>query len=264
MDYFTFVAAPPAWRVYHGVGGEGPPLVERQSSARLVDFDAARQPIVWMAGHEDLAERPFVMRLGLFDLRGDTIPWDHGRLGALACSPDGLRAIALRLPAAANEQVELWRWHGERWDRIDTAIRPDISSRVAWLDDRRIAYESSARTLVVLDPDTGHAETGPPGSLPARGGNRDWIAMSQGRATRFPIDSPFAHPEVVRDFEIGDAVRLRLSADGAICTWAEATAPMRSTGYIQQRHESRRRFPVLDDGAALGAVVGPYERGGEP
>jgi hypothetical protein len=260
MEYFTLVCAPDSWRVYRGIGSDSPPIAERREPTWLVDFDTGRSPVVWVAGHAGRPEDGRVWRGGLFDLDVEQVPWERGRVGALACSPDARRALVLRVPDAIGEEAQLWCWNGGSWDRVESDPTPDVSTKLAWLEDESVVYESAGRQLVVLDMATGGADVGPTGSRPACArAAREWMAVSGGRVLRFAFDAPFAHPEVVTDFDVGEVGALRLSDDGRVCTWSEPHAPKRSTGYVQERGAKRGRFSAIDDGRAVGAAVGRYE-----
>jgi hypothetical protein len=259
VEYFTFIASTDVWRLHRGLSEAGPVVTERHQALPVLDFDAAEVPTIWAIAYSERADRPTLVRVSLVDLTFESIPWTGGRLGAVACSAQGAQVVVLRLPSGIDDRVTLWSWSGGDWSELDTAIAPDISSKLAWLGAGQIVYESHRRQLTVVDLATGRIQSGPEGSLPAASRTDDqWIAFSQGRVQRFSGDQPFAGSPVT-DFEIGEVSTLRLSGDGRVCTWSEPIVPKRSKGYIQERGGHAQRFRAIDDGVARGAVVGPYD-----
>ncbi len=258
MEYVTFANQKRTWRLYRGTGRDGEVLAERSDSLSLLDLSAAQQPVLWVCSQPVDNQRSIVQRLILPELRIEPIAWDGGRIGALASAPNGEQALALELPNQPNEQPGLWLWSGHSWTSVDSQVIPDISSKLAWLDAARIAYESNSRQVTVLHLDTRGVEVGPPGCCPAAAGEiGEWYAINQGKVLRFPFEEPFRHaPATLDSFKFGHVLTLRVTHDGQVCTWTEPRFLYQSKGYLQARGRSRQRFREIDDG--IGAVLGPY------
>jgi hypothetical protein len=259
MEYVTFVSEQRSYRVYRGVGGNGRLLKERRDGPPLHDLSAASQPTLWTCSQSSGTEKTVIERLSLPALSSETITWNGGRVGALACAADGQSAMALELPSDIGEQPCLWLWSRAAWKRVESPVVPDISSKLAWLDASRIAYESAARRLVNLDIETGHVESGPPGCCPAAAPKRsEWYAIDDGHVRRFPFERGLSDPPgTLDDLSFGHVTMLRVTHDGEVFTWTEPTLGYSSRGFIQKRGEPRQRFPQIDHG--VGAVLGPFE-----
>jgi len=259
MGYVTFVNQQRTWGLYRGIGGDGELLSELNDALALHDLSAAHQPILWVCSQSSGSENVSIQRVKLPALSSESIAWNGGRVGALASAPDGEQAVTLELPSDTDEQPRLWLWDGHSWNAVEGRVAPDISSKLAWLDETRIVYESVDRLLTVLDLDTGQVEIGPPGCCPAAAGDlREWYAISNGRVARFPFEQSFRHPPASLDgFTFGNVTTLRVTRDGEVFTWTEPRFGYRSKGYIQQRGQLRKRFQQGDEG--IGAALGPFD-----
>lgn len=257
MEYLTFVSRKGVWQLYQGVGDQGVPVAQGQASLSVQDMSAAAQPWLWLCGQAG-GGRGAVHKLALPDLRGEAITWSGSRVGAVASTADGERAVALELPAAPSQQARLLLWSGDHWQPLRLSAFPDVSSKVAWLDERRIVYESGQRRLVVADVLTGESHAGPRGSWPASASLRgEWYAVVDAQVVVFPSRDPFQDsPTRLAGFDFGHVTTLRVSQDGQVCSWTQPRFLYRSKGYVQRRGERRARFRALDDG--IGAVIGPY------
>ena len=257
MAYLTFVGQGRTRRLFRGVGADGDPLVEREGTP-VQAFAAARAPVLWVSGREGDGGPTTVERLTLPDLTGAAVDWPGARVGALAAAPEGDRAAAIELPEAVGEWPRLRLWDGRAWQTVATEPRPDISSRLAWIDAGRLAYESGERRLTVVDLATSQTEQGPPGCCPAAAtAVGEWFAVAAERVVRFPVDGGVVAPVPVEGIEFDDVASLSVTHDGQVFTWIEPGLLHRLKGYVQQRGGRRRRFRAID--AAIGAVLGPYE-----
>jgi hypothetical protein len=258
MPYVTLVGQAKGWALYSGVGSDGKVLIESRDEVRLSDFDAAEEAVLWLCGRATMDERITIQQWSLVDLSSKRIDWAGGRVGALACSPDGRRVVVLELPTGSMRQPLLQLWQEGSWNPIEAASAIEISSKLAWLDGERIVFESAARRLTILNLGTGEVEEGPPGCCPTAARSlRQWYAITSGKVKRFGFQVPLDQdPNVVTGFDFGLATTARLSSDGEVCTWTEPKFLYRSKGFIQKRGERRKRFPEIDIG--IGAVLGPF------
>ena len=244
--YLMFASVGGSWRLHEAE--RGPVIAEVDPAPQVHDLSAAVEPVLWLSTQEAL------YRLALPELASaERIPWDGERIGALACSPDGTRAVVVEHD---GEAPRLRIWDGSGWEHVAARARPDISGGVAWVDGSRIAYETSERRLLLLDTATGAESHGPAGCCPAaavRIGR--WYAIAAGRAVSFPTQD--ADPAPLEGFSMHGPTSLSVTADGEVCTWTEARALYRVRAYVQRRGGRRRRLPERERGAA--AVIGPYE-----
>ena len=259
MGYVTFVDLRGKWSLYRGVGDEGEVINDLSGATPLHDLTAAHEPILWVCSQSSGDQETSIQRVKLPALRSEPLAWNRGRVGAIASAPDGRQAVALELPSDTREQPSLWLWDGNCWNAVKNQVTSDISSKLAWLDGARIAYESVDRRLTVLDLVSGHIEIGPFGCCPAAAGDiREWYALSNGRVVRFPFEQSFNHPPTALDgFSFGDVTTLRVTRDGNVFTWTEPRFGYRSKGYVQQRGRNRKRFRLIDEG--IGAVLGQFD-----
>jgi hypothetical protein len=255
--YLTLIFDRLSRRLYRGAGGRE--LMARVESRRVPsDFAATSRGVVWAVG--SAGERAgFVDRLSMPELEAESVRWDGRRLGAIACSADGRRAVVTDLPSAAGESVELRVWEEGIWSTVACRPAPDISSRLAWLDGARVAFESSERRLAIIDLASGQVDEGPPARCPAAApGRGEWYALASGFVLRFPFRHPFGRPQDVVPLG-GSRERdgLRVSDDGRFFAWQEPALGMRRRGYVADLSGGVRRLRGLDTG--LGGVLGPYE-----
>jgi hypothetical protein len=260
MGYVTFVDLQGRWRLYRGVGDAGEILCDLNDATPLHDLSAAREPILWVCSQSSSSnQETSVQRVTLPALSSEPVAWNRGRVGALAAAPDGRQVVALELPSETSQQPALWLWDGNYWKGIKQQVISDISSKLAWLDDARIVYESTDRRLTILDLVSGETEIGPSGCCPAAAADiREWYALSSGRVVTFPFEQSFSNPPTaLAGFDFGNVTTLRVTRDGNVFTWTEPRWGYRSKGYLQERGQARKRFPPLDEG--IGAVLGQFE-----
>jgi hypothetical protein len=260
MSYLTFVAGPRHWRLHLGIGSDGQMLAERQDVPELFDFSAGRSPILWTCAREPASGRTAIYRVNLPELSLEPVSWGGVRIGALATAPDNQKIVVLVLPANTRGKPEILVGDGHFWSVVPTRVNPDISSKLTWLEGKRIVYEADDRRLIYFDMESGFYSTGPCGSCPvASWSAREWFAISAGRVVRFPFDDPFGQqPARIEGLDLDKAVTLRASSDGQAFTWTVAQSLHRSKGFVQQKGDPRRRFRDLDNGSRVGAVLGPY------
>ncbi|HEY4281142.1 MAG TPA: hypothetical protein VGM91_23210 [Conexibacter sp.] len=241
-----FASVGGSWRLHEAE--RGPVIASVDSVPQVHDLCAAVEPVLWLSTQEA------IYRLTLPDLvSAERIPWDGERIGAIACSPDGMRAVVVE---HGGDEPRLQMWDGRSWERIAVRTRPDISSGVAWVGDSRIVYETSERRLLLLDIATGAEREGPAGCCPAAAARIGrWYAIAGGRAVSFGAQD--ADPEPLEGFRMRRPTSLSVTSDGEVCTWTEALELYRVRGYAQRRGGQRRHLPEREHGAA--AVIGPYE-----
>jgi len=258
MAYLTFIGRGQTMRLYRGVGTKGDVLVERAAAAPVQAFSSAVEPILWVSGRDADGDRTTIERVALPALIEERIEWGGGRVGALAASPDGGRVAAVELPDDIGDRPRLRHWDGIAWQAVATTPDPEISSKLAWLDDQRVVYESSERRLTVVDLGSGRTDVGPPGRLPAAASVAgEWYAVSGDRVVRFGMGGPPEAPTPVEDFDFRDVASLFVTHDGQVFTWIEPGMLHRLKGYVQRRGQRRKRLSAIDDG--IGAVLGPYD-----
>jgi hypothetical protein len=238
--YVTFVHAGGKWSLHPGIGVGDEPVATGLLDEQAADVDAATTPVVW------LAARDSVHRLDVARGTFERIPWEGGRLGAITSSPDGGRAIVL------DAGARLHRWTGEAWELLDLAPAPDISSKLAWLEDTTLVYESVERVLRRVDLATRRVAPGMPGSNPAAARSAgECFAISGGRAVRGPDSIADA------GFDARNPTTLRVSDDGAVLTWTQPRFLYQMKAFVQERGRPRKRLRALDRG--IGGVFGPYD-----
>ena len=254
--YVTFVEEGSGWRLIDGVGVDGEPLLVATLNERALDAGAAERPVLWVCGEETGGCRHVVLRISLDDLRQERLP-SPGRITAIAPCQDGSQAVALRMPESPAEVPQLVYWDGDEWVLIESRTTPDISSGVAWLPERRIAFESSDRRLCVVSLRDGSVDAGPVCSVP-RVSARSLLALRGQRLVRFELSAPFSRaPEGLGSFVASGVVRFSITRDEAICSWRETRPLYRSREYVQRSAEARRRLVVRE--GALVVVMGPFD-----
>jgi hypothetical protein len=258
MPYLTFVSRDQTFYLYKGIGTEGQLLRETSQQDRLIDFCPGQQPILWLASRRANSEQGAIRRLLLPDLAGEEMSWPGGRVGAIACAPDGEQALVLELPEHPAARPRLWWWATQAWQVVEATLTPDISSKLAWLDGTRVVFESTDRALAVLDLSNGNVEVGPSGCCPvAAAAAHEWYALSGGAVSRFSFDPALRRlPTLSEGLQFGRVSALRVTSDGQVFTWVEARFHYRLRGFIQQRGQRQTHFPLIEHG--LGAVLGPY------
>lgn len=245
MGYATFLAGADSWVLYPGIGVTQAPIVERKAPFRAVDFSIGTGWI-WVCGERS------VCRVDLPTLDTEHISF-AGRAGAIGSAPDRARVAVVALPDSPNEKPQLLWWDKNNWQKVNAEL--DISSKVAWIDENLIAFESVDRRLCVVDTANDSVRSGPPGFYPAAAHvNRSWFAVVQERLVRFPVTGAFDSPPVpVPDFDCRNPVQVWLTADGQVCTWKQPKALYRTSGYYQMKGSPPQRFPEIDE--SLGAIV---------
>jgi hypothetical protein len=259
LQYVTFVDLKGKWRLYRGIGADGEVIIALDDATPVHDLSAARAPILWVCSQSSSNQETTIEHVKLGDLSRERLPWNGGRIGALASAPDGERAVALELPSDIDGEVALWLWDGSSWKVVRQQVRADISSKLAWLNTEKIVFESVERRLTILDLVSGTTETGPSGCCPAAAADiREWYALSGGRVMRFSFEQSFSQqPTALNGFNFGNVTTLRVTRDGNVFTWTEPKFGYRSKAFIQERGRSRKRFRLIDDG--IGAVLGPFD-----
>lgn len=257
-EYVTLIGQAQVWRLYQDIGITGELLIERENELQLIDLSGAQEPIVWLCGKSFSSQEMIIQKLHILDLSLERITWPGGRIGALTSTLDGRRAVILELAADPTQSPRLWLWNDGSWSAIAGQVTPDISSKLACLDESRIVFESIDRRLTILNLDTKSVEIGPPACCPASASDiREWYAISRGRVVRFPYEQSFRHtPTMHKGFDFSHVTTLRVTRDGQVFTWTEPRSLYRSKGYIQKLGRRRKRFPQIDNG--VGAVLGPY------
>lgn len=251
-DYLTFFAGPEEWRIHQGIGTAGPVLSRRKPVFAVADFSASDQQHFWVCGNEqvkcfdftNLAERP--------------LPAPTGRLTAVAAAPEQVAAVALQAPATHRDSVKILRGDAFGWTPLQLSAAPDISSRLAWIDQQHLAYESAERLLCVHDMKNGEIQKGPPGAAPASGaGTGKWYSIVAGRIVEFPVNDPFAKEGIpVTGYDFDKPQRLWPSHDGAVFTWVEPFRLYRNRGFIQAH--GKQAIELRDWSEAPVFVAGPY------
>ena len=258
MAYSTFVSSGYTWRLFSGIGDARTLVLALDGRPVLHDASAAVQPVVWVCGRRPDHAGDVVQRVALPSLRAEELPPAGNRVGAIASSPQGDEAVALTLPTDLGDMPSLRRWHGGTWQDLPSPVAPDISSKVAWIDGHRIAFESAARRLTVLDVDAGTAQSGPPGALPAAAVSAGaFYAAVAERVCRFSTAEPFStDAQPVDAIAFGTVTSLRVTHDGNVFTWTEPRGLLQSKYFTQERTGQRSRLRDADEG--FGIVVGPY------
>jgi len=259
MRYVTFHAADNAWKLFDGIGVDGLLMGQRSNPPPLIDLGAGSEPALWSCCSTDTPGKSLIERVRLPELVVDRVITMEGRLVALAASGDGQQIAVLKLPSDSGEFSSLWIWNGQDWRQIHSDVRPDISSRLAWIDSRHIAFESFTRHISVLDLKTGTVETGPAGCCPAAAPDIGrWYAVSDGRVVAFDVDreigSAIADPAGIR---LRQVTSLRVTRDGEVFTLTKPRFWFGSKTVIQQRGRRRISHRKLQDGFLV--VLGPYD-----
>ena len=257
MKYLTFVAEGFTWRLYEGIGASNAAIAERRGKP-VFDFSAGDAPVLWLIASEQAGGPSELHRLHLPQLEREAHASPAPRLGAVASAPDGEAAAVLALPGDIDELPTIWHWSTGRWQSVTATVRPDISSKLAWIAPRHLAFESSGRRLTVLDLDTGAAQEGPEGCcVVAATRIGRWFALSAGTGISFSAQDPFKHPaEPIDGVSLRDPGSLRVTADGEVFTWTQSLPFHRVRGYVQKRGSRPIHFPTIERGS--GGVVGPY------
>lgn len=258
MGYLTFICNGPKWDLYQGIGSEGELLKEWHDQMRVRAFDAGEKPILWICGGSNMQETKRIQRIILPDLLIEELSWNGARIGAIACAPEGERAVVIELPTRVAEQPRIWLWQSRVWERIETEVTPDISSKLAWLDSERVVFEADSRRLVILDLESRRIETGPAGCCPTAARKiGEWYGIHKGLVMRFSFQEQMNNdPQRLTGFSFGRVTFLRATNDGQVFTWKEPRFLYRYKGYVQKSGHRRKRFPMIDRG--VGAVIGPY------
>jgi hypothetical protein len=260
MGYLTLYARADRWQILGGIGDTAQPVGERGDPPSPADFAAGLTPHLWMCGSNRGESHWFVERLRLPDLVIEEQSDLDGRVGAMAVAPDGERIVVLRRPAGEPPSIWLRSKNGSKneWKALGAAA-PDLSSRLAWIDSTRIAYETRERRLGVIDVETGATAIGPAGHWPQAAQRTDrWYAIRGGRPVAFRIaDRDLARPEPIDGFTFGRVTSMYVTHDGEAITWTEPRLIFGVKTYVQQRARRWQRLRRLEDG--LVAVMGPYE-----
>jgi len=254
MRHVTLLARTGRWQLLAGAGDGGTVLGERSNAPRLVDVSFAAVPLLW-ACTKVAAGRWMVEQLEVPSLcvrQTGEVGW---RADAIASSPDGRRVVLLR----GDGQDGLWLGPQPGWTLLPCSTSPDAASRLAWIEERRLAFESAQRRLCTLDLESGDLETGPSGAWPAaapRSGR--WFAISAGHPVALPLSPRGAlEPQPLAGFDVAHPTSLRASCDGQVLTWTEPRLWFGIDTYVQSSGQQRTRLGRAGD--ALVAVGGSYE-----
>lgn len=256
MGYLTFYARTDRWQIFRGVGESGELLGARFDAPYLVDVASALDPSLWVCVSCQHRKRWYLERLGLPGLRVEESIELEGRVDALTCAPDGRR---LALLESSHDEGPRIRIRGEEgWSLPKTASPPDLSSRLAWLDRSKIAYESRERRLCVVDLDSGEIRVGIPGRSPVAAQRAGRLyAVAGSRAVAFGVeDRELSEPARVEGLRMGRVSSLWVTHDGEVFTWRAPRFWFGTKLYAQARRGRRQRLRRLEDG--LTAVLGPY------
>jgi hypothetical protein len=259
-DYFTFISDRKGWRLHQGIGAAQELLVLRSRAPQVFHLSAAREPVLWVSCSNDGSPPRTVKRVELPGLEEEEVPWERGRIGAIASSPDGDRAAVLSLDEGIREPPWLWAWDGGTWGRIETTQPPDVSSKLAMIDGARVVYESNSRRLTALDISAGTLDVGPVASFPTVALDADSLySITADGVVCFPLNTSFeGAPSLVEGIRFHRPSSLYATHDGEVFTWTEPRFIHRLKGYIQQRGQPRQRLREIDQG--IGAVLGPHRR----
>src|SRR4029453_6280926 len=123
------------------------------------------------------------------------------RADAIAVAPDGERIVLLQ--SGTGEGPRLWLW--SKSDSKSLAAAPDLSTRLAWIDESKIAYENRERQLCLIDAETGETTFGLPGHWPRAAQRTDqWYAITGTAAVAFSIhDSGHTKPGRIEGISFG-------------------------------------------------------------
>lgn len=255
MVYLTFYARDDVWQVFQGTDDLVKPIGERRDPPRLADFCAGLHANLWICGSQRDGNHWFVEKLSLPGLIVEQTIDLGWRANAIAVAPDEERMVLLR--SGTGEEPGLWLWSRPTWKPLTAT--PDFSSRLAWIDESKIAYENRDRRLNVIDVETEEITTGVPGHWPRAAQRSDqWYAVSGGAVVAFSTSEPGPiEPGPVEGIAFGRVTSLQVTHDGQVFTWTEPRFWFGNKSFVQKRNGRRRRLRQLEDGEL--AVIGPYE-----
>ena len=255
-DYATFVSSTSGWVIYRGIGTTGAVLGRRQGMGQVQDFSSIATFAFASVGTG--SEVASVMRIDLPELSVTPVDWSGGRIGALASSPDGNTVAVLALPGTVSDQPAiLVRDLGGSWQRIEGGLRPDISSRLAWIGPHHLAFESQQRRIAVIDLTDGSIRSDGVGCCPAAAvSSGRWFAVQNDLIVAFTDVDPAHGPELDRGFSPRrHPGTLRATTDGEVLSWNEPRGVYKTRCIAQARGGRRIHIRPADGG--LGVVVGP-------
>jgi hypothetical protein len=257
-DYATFVSDISGWVIYRGIGTTGAVLGRRQRAGQVQDFcSTSTFAFASVGAGPDITS---VMRIDLPELSIMPVDWSGGRIGALASSPEGNSVAVLALPGTASDQPAIFvRDLGGSWGRVESALRPDVSSRLAWIGPHHLAFESQQRTIAVIDLTDGSIRSDGVGCCPAAAvSSGRWFAVQNDVIVTFMDIDPSYRPA---DPDRGFSPRhhpstLRATIDGEVLSWNEPRGLYKTRCIVQARGQRRIRVRQADGG--LGTVIGPF------
>jgi hypothetical protein len=255
----TFHARDDTWLLFDGVGVDGCLLGRRSNPPMLIDFGISSELELWACCSSGTPAESVIERIRIPDLVAERFTTPQMRLSAIATSTDAQQIAALQVPNASGEFPALWVWSGQTWHRLPCEVNPDVSSRLAWIDNRRIAFESSMRHICVLDLELETVDIGSVGCCPAAAPDvGQWYAVRSKRVVAFDVNrrTNWTHTDV-EGIQFGQVTSLRVTRDGEVFSWTEPRLWFGSKTYIQQH--GRRRIPHRKLKHGLWVVLGPYE-----
>jgi hypothetical protein len=254
--YLTFVAANQRWTLRVGVGIDGP-IAAAINGAPVRDLSAPLDRSLWLLLAAASGSGTDIVRLSIPRMETARVAPPPGRLDRLAVTPAGTRIAALELPSGLDDLPRLWLGEHETWRPLSEVPTPDISSHLAWLDQSRLAMESSDRRLCVVNVDSGQSEIGPPGCCMAAATlSGSWYALVDGQVAGLPIQAPFENPRFAPEgFSFASVSSLHVTQDGRVFTWTEPLVAHRLRAYVQEQGRKRMRVRDIEQGS--GAVIGP-------
>ena len=234
-------------------------LARRSHPRALIDFGTGTDPVLWMCRPDYDSPGTFLERVRLPGLVPERVATLNAKLSAIAVSSDGQRIVAIKISPVEGRTPDFMLWDGKNWSQVPSEVKPDISSRLAWIDDHSIAFESQARNLSILNLNTGVSEQGPTGCCPTRATDlRRWYGLCGGRALAFNADEKKRWESTgVEEFRIKNATSLSVTADGEVFTWTEPRFWFGSRTFIQKRGQVRICHHKLKEGTW--AVLGPFK-----
>ena len=257
MKYATFLAGNAEWVLHEGIGPEGKLLGSIKGPPTLIDFSMTNAAALWVCCTPDDSKGSFLQRIGLPGLAVEESVECKKRITAISASPDGQRIVAVAQISGQGPTLVIW--DGEDWSALNNEVTPDVSSRVAWIDDQSLVFESIGRCLSVFELGTGKTTSGPKGQSPAAAPlvNR-WYAVQEGRVNEFVVAGNIKDSGVSPSgFDFGVATSLRTTLDGEVVTSTEPRFWFGNRTYIQQRNQ--KRIPVQAEAHVVCAVLGPFE-----
>ena len=255
VSYLTFYARTDRWQILEGIGETGKVVADRLQPPVLVDFAPLVSPWMWTCVTKGADSLTLIERIRVRTLHVEETHELDRPVQAIACAPDGRLAF---LQYGTTEQTQLRIRSEAEWSVVETVMHPDLSSRLAWIDDSRIAFENVERRLSVIDLDSGRTTVGPPGTFPTAAAGADrWFAIADGEVIAFDLDDrDLERPTPVARLAARRPTSLRVTHDGEVFVWTEPRLVFGTRSMVQRPPGRSHRMRELEDG--LTAVMGPY------